>query len=137
MTRATPTAREFSSAKSSIGSDQASDPSALMLHQALLNINKQPNVTTSSLHEARIQQLFGQQMVHNQPIPIHQAVDPMLKAAAAMSEVLKPVAVGGGSGDAAVSPRPPIPVDPSPPKALIEATRNQQVSISSMKMNLM
>lgn len=95
-------------------------------------LDKQPNVAASSLHEARIQQLFGQQPIHANQIPIHQGVDPMLKALTGAAEVLKPVAVGGGSGDAAVSPRPPIPVDPSPPKALIEATRNQQVGVRSI-----
>ncbi|RCN52621.1 hypothetical protein ANCCAN_01320 [Ancylostoma caninum] len=39
------------------------------------------------------------------------------------TQVLKPVAVGGGSQDAALSPRPP-PVDPSPPRTLADASTN-------------
>ncbi|VDK48193.1 unnamed protein product, partial [Cylicostephanus goldi] len=44
-----------------------------------------------------------------------------VSAAVSVGQVLKPVAVGGGSQDAAFSPRPP-PVDPSPPRTLADAS---------------
>ncbi|CAI4225486.1 unnamed protein product [Auanema sp. JU1783] len=46
-----------------------------------------------------------------------------------VANVVKPMAVGGGSGEAAISPRPPIPIDPSPPRN-IETTRHQQAQTS-------
>ncbi|KAK6760713.1 hypothetical protein RB195_021967 [Necator americanus] len=50
-------------------------------------------------------------------VGLHQYVSPTT------GEVLKPVAVGGGSQDAALSPRPP-PVDPSPPRAPADVGTN-------------
>uniref|UniRef100_A0A1I7XFA8 PUM-HD domain-containing protein n=1 Tax=Heterorhabditis bacteriophora TaxID=37862 RepID=A0A1I7XFA8_HETBA len=79
-----------------------------------LEISAQAQTEKSNLHEMRMQMLNAQQ--HN-----NLALNPYLRP---IQEVVKPVAVGGGSGDAALSPRPPIPVDPSPPRTVVDAATN-------------